>query len=144
MFTPSITGCISSFQFSKRGLLPFLLLPHAFLLLYICKFNHPVCIEAAGQKEFPLKKRLSLDQRFWTKMAPVRHPYGALSAKVIHIFWMYRMYKPHHHWVFFHCIACNLLYLSPQSRFGLFGHINAGVTFSLILRDTAASNSFVG
>lgn len=57
MFTPSITGCISSFQFSKRGLLPFLLLPHAFLLLYICKFNRPVCIEAAGQKEFPLKKK---------------------------------------------------------------------------------------
>lgn len=52
-------------------------------------------IKAARQEEFPLKKKtLALDQRFWTKMAPMHHPHWALSAGVIHIHRMYSICEP--------------------------------------------------
>lgn len=139
MQIPTVTGCISLFQFCSETSVEnksasfFCCSVQASLLLYVCKYNQPACIKAARQEEFPLKKkRLALDQRFWTKMAPMHHPYGALFAGVIRKLRMYSIlwgYSPLTS-VFLslqhtHCLV------SLQRTLALFNHINTGVIFSL-------------
>lgn len=63
MQIPTVTGCISLFQFCSETSVEnksasfFCCSVQASLLLYVCKYNQPACIKAARQEEFPLKKK---------------------------------------------------------------------------------------
>lgn len=84
MQIPTVTGCISLFQFCSETSVEnksasfFCCSVQASLLLYVCKYNQPACIKAARQEEFPLKKRdspwISASEQKWlpciTHMGP--------------------------------------------------------------------------